>query len=139
MEARITDIREVTTLPVEALGSGVYLVEDDGIEYIVDPGGCSCGGGRRAEPCEHMEAAEAADDSACGMDRGALAYEYLALDAALERLVEAREMLTSAAQGVLSGEVHEIVERVEKEAELAWDELWGGSLDLEKNTEREER
>lgn len=127
MEARITDIREVTTLPVEALGSGVYLVEDDGIEYIVDPGGCSCGGGRRAEPCEHMEAA---DDGACGFSKGALAYQYLVLDTALGRLVEAREILAAAAMGELSEEVHELVEAVEEEADLTWTELWGGPLEL---------
>lgn len=140
MEAQVIDIREVQTpLEVTHLGSGVSLVEDDGIEYIVDPGGCSCGGGRRVDTCEHLEAAQSADVGACGVDRGALAHQYLALDEALQRLVEAREALAAGAQGVLSEAVHELVERVAEEAELAWDELWGGSLDLGKNTEREER
>lgn len=130
MEARVTEIREIEELPVTSMGSGVSLVTDDGIEYIVDPYGCSCGGGRRVDTCDHMEAAQAADIGACGVDRGALAYEYLALDSALQRLVEAREILAAAAMGELSEEVHEIVEQVEEEAELAWDELWGGSLDL---------
>ncbi len=130
MEARVTEIREVTTLPVAAMGEGVYLVTDGGIEYIVDPGGCSCGGGRRRSTCTHMEAAQAADVGACGVDRGALACQYLLIDEALQRLVVAREVLAAAALGEFSEEIHEVVERVEEEASEAWTRLWGGSLDL---------
>jgi hypothetical protein len=96
MEVRITNIREAQNLPVAAMGEGVSLVADDGIEYIVDPGVCSCGGGRRRSTCTHMEAA---DVGACGLDRDALAYHYLLIDEALERLVEAREALAGAAMG----------------------------------------
>lgn len=129
MEARITDIREIEELPVTSMGSGVYLVEEDGIEYGVHGGSCGCGA-TEAYPCTHIEATQAADIGASRPDRGALAYQYLLVDEALRRLVEAREALAAAALGGLSEAVCELVEQVEEEADLTWGDLWGGSLDL---------
>ncbi len=76
MLARITDIREIEELPVTSMGSGVYLVADDGIEYGVHGGSCGCGA-TAADPCTHIEAAQAADVGACGVDHGALARSTL--------------------------------------------------------------
>lgn len=120
---------EVPNLPVEHLGGGVYLVEDAGMEFGVDRESCGCGG-TAADPCIHFEAVEAADIAVSRPSSGDLAYQYLLLDEASKRLVEARAALAAVALGELSDEVHELVEQVEEETENVWEDLWDGPLEL---------
>ena len=44
--------------------------------------------------------------------------------------MEAREALAAAAMGELSEAVCELVEQVEEAADLVWEDLWSGPLDL---------